>query len=86
MDRNASFYLFTLRKIQNTFHSVDGKWGKWGNYDKCTVTCGGGTQRKTRKCNNPKPQHGGKDCEGEDYQQAECNNQECPSKLNSSIF
>ena len=36
---------------------VDGKWSNWGGYNTCSVSCGGGTQRKTRKCNRPKHMH-----------------------------
>lgn len=44
---------------------VNGKYGTWGDFGSCSVTCGGGTQFRERKCDNPAPQHEGKDCTGE---------------------
>ena len=31
----------------------------------CSEACGGGSQSRTRECNNPAPSGGGKDCVGE---------------------
>ena len=59
---------------------VDGKWGKWSKYGKCSVTCGGGQRLRTRKCNRPKPAGGGKKCEGENQQTQECNTKSCGRK------
>ncbi|XP_061683076.1 A disintegrin and metalloproteinase with thrombospondin motifs 15 [Syngnathoides biaculeatus] len=43
---------------------VDGKWGKWGAFEDCSRTCGGGVQLARRECNNPIPENGGKYCYG----------------------
>jgi len=43
----------------------DGNWGDWSNWSGCGVTCGNGVHKRTRKCDNPAPEGGGKDCEGE---------------------
>jgi hypothetical protein len=32
---------------------VDGGWGQWEPYSKCTRTCGGGVQFSERECNQP---------------------------------
>ncbi|XP_078346606.1 uncharacterized protein LOC144631897 [Oculina patagonica] len=58
---------------------VDGGYGKWGAWSTCTQTCGGGTQKRTRKCNKPKPKAGGKKCNvlGPDQETQECNTQSC---------
>ena len=59
------------------FSLVDGRWGEWGDWSKCSVTCGGGEQIRERKCNNPKPSAGGKDCEGDKQETKECNAFQC---------
>ena len=44
----------------------------------CTVTCAGGIRERTRVCNSPEPQHGGKDCVGDVKEQQMCNKRSCP--------
>ncbi|XP_041359749.1 SCO-spondin-like isoform X3 [Gigantopelta aegis] len=61
----------------NTQHCpIDGVYNDWSQWDTCTVTCGGGTQSRSRTCT--KPQYGGRDCQGpvDDWQ--DCNTQNCP--------
>ena len=41
---------------------VDGNWGVWTDYGTCSQTCGGGTHKRTRSCDDPSPQNGGQDC------------------------
>lgn len=59
---------------------VDGKWGKWGAWSGCPVTCGGGNQKRTRKCNKPKPKGGGKRCDGSEEDTRQCNTFNCGRK------
>ena len=59
---------------------VDGRWGSWSKFGACTKSCGRGVQRKSRKCNNPSPQHNGKDCVGSATVYRHCNTQHCPGK------
>ncbi|XP_062611417.1 coadhesin-like [Saccostrea cucullata] len=73
--------------------SIHGGWSTWGPYDRwsvCTVTCGGGVQQslRTRECNNPKPENGGRVCEGpqEDKKEKACNSQPCPVNGQWSLF
>lgn len=40
---------------------VDGNWSNW-TVGECLPKCGKGLQLKTRKCDNPTPQHNGKEC------------------------
>ncbi|XP_062433601.1 thrombospondin-1 [Rhea pennata] len=57
---------------------INGNWGPWSPWDACTVTCGGGLQKRSRLCNNPEPQYGGKTCVGEAKGTQVCNKQDCP--------
>ncbi|XP_066920815.1 SCO-spondin-like isoform X2 [Clytia hemisphaerica] len=57
---------------------VDGGYGTWSAYSRCSKTCGFGEQKRTRKCNSPAPAHDGDDCIGEDEQIRECKVKECP--------
>ena len=43
---------------------IDGDWADYGEYSECSRSCGGGVQFKERQCNNPRPQNGGRYCEG----------------------
>ncbi|XP_046330229.1 netrin receptor UNC5D-like [Haliotis rufescens] len=65
---------------------VNGGWGEWGEWTasdggECSAFCGGGKvkQSRVRSCDNPEPENGGVDCEGESVEQAvaECNTQGC---------
>jgi hemicentin len=58
---------------------VDGGWSVWSNWTACTTSCGQGLQTRSRLCNNPLPQHGGRPCEGLDTESAQClTNSQCP--------
>ena len=57
--------------------SVDGGWGAWGSWSSCSKTCGGGSQSRTRRCDNPKPQNGGEVCKGSSRQTRKCNTNAC---------
>lgn len=59
---------------------VDGNWALWASWDTCSVTCGGGTQSRTRSCTNPAPQYGGAGCPSTGYEMQSCNTHNCPSK------
>ncbi|XP_041355591.1 hemicentin-1-like isoform X3 [Gigantopelta aegis] len=54
--------------MKMNFPSVHGLWTPWGVrvYGDCSVTCGGGQRRWTRRrfCNNTPPRFGGRDCVG----------------------
>lgn len=55
-------------------------WGEWSPFGDCPVTCGGGTQERTRVCDSPAPEFGGADCVGDSMETQECGNDPCPSK------
>ncbi|CAC5407901.1 unnamed protein product [Mytilus coruscus] len=78
------FYSYTT-KTYRCRCSLDGGWSdfeyvRW--FGGCSVTCGVGMEYglSTRKCNNPKPQHGGKHCVGSSKrkQSRPCRLKECP--------
>ena len=52
-------------------------WTKWTT---CTVTCGTGTEKRTRTCTNPKPANGGAYCLGDFLDMRDCERGSCQSK------
>ncbi|KAK7481081.1 hypothetical protein BaRGS_00027717, partial [Batillaria attramentaria] len=65
-------------------NAVDGGWSEWDDWqdiDECSAFCGGGNkdQLRMRRCDNPAPANGGRDCEGVDKEERSvaCNTQEC---------
>ncbi|KAJ7311984.1 hypothetical protein JRQ81_006310 [Phrynocephalus forsythii] len=58
---------------------VNGQWSMWSEWSDCSRTCGGGVMHQERHCNNPKPQYGGKFCQGSSRLYQLCNIQPCPS-------
>ncbi|KAJ8315039.1 hypothetical protein KUTeg_007189 [Tegillarca granosa] len=56
---------------------IDGAWTTWGSWGSCTVSCGRGTQERSRSCSNPSPQHGGVNCVGSTTNSTDCNTQDC---------
>uniref|UniRef100_A0A7M5WTV5 Hemicentin-1 n=1 Tax=Clytia hemisphaerica TaxID=252671 RepID=A0A7M5WTV5_9CNID len=67
-------------KTTATPTQINGGWGEWTKPTPCSKSCGGGKTTRSRKCDNPAPAHGGKDCEGSDTETRECNTFECPKK------
>ncbi|MGH0137847.1 UNVERIFIED_CONTAM: hypothetical protein FKN15_020680 [Acipenser sinensis] len=57
---------------------IDGGWGPWSPWATCSNTCGGGLQGRSRICNSPMPQYGGKKCLGESKENELCNKKDCP--------
>uniref|UniRef100_A0A452RVW1 Complement component C6 n=1 Tax=Ursus americanus TaxID=9643 RepID=A0A452RVW1_URSAM len=50
-------------------NAVDGSWSCWSSWSTCDATY---KRSRTRECNNPAPQQGGKPCEGEERQEEHC--------------
>ena len=63
---------------QQYYLLVDGRWGPWGAYTKCSKKCGGGSKSRKRVCVAPK--YGGKPCAGAAVENTKCNTQPCPGK------
>ncbi|CAH1782230.1 unnamed protein product, partial [Owenia fusiformis] len=55
---------------------IDGGWEEWID-DACSVSCGGGSMRKQRRCINPSPNELGKPCRGPSEKFIKCNTQSC---------
>jgi len=57
-------------------------WTPWGEWGACSVTCGGGGQRRYRTCEtkNIQGHHSGtvNHCTGSSYRKRRCNTQCCP--------
>lgn len=51
---------------------IDGGWGLWTKWTKCSVNCGIGSTFRKRLCDNPAPQFGGQMCSGYDFEEGPC--------------
>uniref|UniRef100_A0A8C9DLV3 Hemicentin-1 n=1 Tax=Prolemur simus TaxID=1328070 RepID=A0A8C9DLV3_PROSS len=67
-----------MRNCQNKLCPVDGSWSEWSPWEECTRSCGRGNRTRTRTCNNPSAQHGGRPCEGNAVEIIMCNIRPCP--------
>ncbi|TRY97875.1 hypothetical protein DNTS_034117 [Danionella cerebrum] len=52
-----------------TSDAADGHWSCWSSWTECDATL---KKHRTRTCNNPEPQRGGKDCPGSHKQEEDC--------------
>ena len=57
--------------------AVDGNWGRWSGFGKCSKSCGGGYEQRTRSCNDPSPSNGGASCKKMSHEERPCNVQAC---------
>ena len=64
-------------------------WGKFEHWSSCSVTCGGGIQKQTRRVHR-RPRYGGKPCRGPKTRTRPCNKTECthrkPSPSNHNVI
>ena len=65
--------------------TVDGAWSDWGEYSDCTVTCGAGSQTRSRDCNSPPPVNGGSSCMGDASETRDCDESTCPGMSCNNI-
>ena len=78
---DLNYGILMIKLTRSYIISVHGNWGSWSEYGVCTKTCGGGSQKRLRSCNNPSPLHGGRQCDGQPEQSRSCGNSNCPGKL-----
>lgn len=62
---------------KDTDCAVPGGWTLWSSWSYCSVSCGGGSQVRTRSCMVSAPQHGSPSCQGPDTQTQHCGQQLC---------
>ncbi|GAB1290783.1 SCO-spondin [Apodemus speciosus] len=62
---------------KDTDCAVPGGWTLWSSWSPCSVSCGGGSQVRTRSCTESAPQHGNLSCQGPDTQTQHCGQQLC---------
>ncbi|CAM4626896.1 A disintegrin and metalloproteinase with thrombospondin motifs 17 isoform X1 [Caretta caretta] len=62
---------------------VDGDWSTWSQWSMCSRTCGTGARFRQRKCDNPPPGPGGKNCRGASVEHTVCENLPCPKGVPS---
>ncbi|NWI16209.1 CO7 protein, partial [Crypturellus soui] len=58
--------------VQDQPGVVDGRWSCWSSWSPCS----GGRKSRSRVCNNPSPQGGGKACIGEQRESRSCEDEE----------
>ena len=83
----VSIYLSTTlvytswRRLYLSFLAIPGGYSEWSQWEQCNVSCGGGIQRRYRRCTNPPPSDGGSTCIEQNLGPAEeiqqCNRQNC---------
>ena len=72
-------YFFYIHSLFSQMFRVDGGFTAFSTFSTCTKSCGGGgTQRRSRSCSNPKPLFGGKDCVGPREETKVCGEIPCP--------
>ena len=65
---------------------MDGNWAAWKAWGRCSRTCGGGTQVRSRTCTNPPPAFRGLRCPGKSTETQSCNEDiPCPGEESNSF-
>ena len=74
-------YIFSILVSDTSFKLiiVNCEWSQWSQFGTCSVTCGGGTEERTRTISVP-AQNGGTGCAGNDTESQECNTDACPGE------
>jgi len=64
---------------------INGGWGTWTSYGKCSKSCGAGTKIRNRDCNNPSPAFNGATCSGSGSQSKHCIVKTCPEPCGGNV-
>lgn len=74
-------FQLTLISFSTTAYTalpVDGGWSEWGEWSRCSVSCGSGWRRRSRTCSRPSPRNGGAECTGCEEDTERCADWPCP--------
>jgi len=66
--------------------SVDGIWGTWAAYTRCSKTCDTGFKTRTRSCEFDKVAPHGSPCTGVQNDTTTCLKTVCPGKYNPVVL
>ncbi|KAL1007484.1 hypothetical protein UPYG_G00087400 [Umbra pygmaea] len=58
---------------------VDGDWSIWSQWSQCSRSCGTGARFRQRKCDNPPPGPGGRNCQKASVEHKVCEGPPCPA-------
>ena len=74
----SPFSSFSPSFFSTSCTAIDGGWGSWVAWSKCSVTCGpGGESVRSRLCNEPVAEYGGKECVGKKDEKRSCAQKPC---------
>ena len=76
--------LLLCRFLDTHNNAVNGGYDQWASWGTCSRSCAGGVRRRMRKCSNPAPSNGGRDCRslGSSVESQDCNVKSCNGKKN----
>ena len=76
--RSTGVLLYYYYYCINLLLPGDGGWTVWSEWSGCTQTCGMAMMSRSRSCDSPKPQFGGKLCDGSNHVTQYClDNPQC---------
>lgn len=81
VENRVSNVLTNYLSLRLNLFLVDGRWSGWSAWSPCSVTCGNGRQERTRRCDTPVPEYGGKFCEGPAKEYHNCEEDDCPGNF-----
>ena len=72
--------------LQRYMHVVDGGWYQWSAWNRCPITCGRGSQFRTRICSSTLPTFNGRTCEGTHYESKRCIKRHCGGNYERVLY